>query len=260
MRDTHADPLVQPRRSGRILGVDPEPDAPRPPRVELPEGVLQQRLAETPATVPRPGAEDVDPAHPELLAAAERGGGRIAVLRPDDERELRLEAAARKPFLVRAPRVPPMVGEGLLDRLVQLALAAGAQLLDLEPRRPLDGRRLLVEVDDHAEEGADRREAAAPEKTARAFVGAEDGEARLGRAELAAARLDPVDDRGPDAAAERLGVDVAVAVVALVAALQEDEADELAVVEHQTRLALAKPPVTEVSSARHVRVVAEGGV
>src|SRR4029077_16225445 len=85
--DAHADALVEPGCAGWALGVDAQRDLRRAAGVERVKGLAEQRLAEAAAAVLPPGAEDVDPAEPEVVDRAE-GGGRELVARANQEAEV----------------------------------------------------------------------------------------------------------------------------------------------------------------------------
>src|SRR5262249_4790106 len=154
----------------------------------------------------------------------------------------------------------PVVDEGFLECLVQLAIATPAERGDRVSSRPRHRRRLRIQVDHHPEERADECKPAAAEEAGAALAVPEDRHAGLRRTERPRASLDPGDDRPADTAAEGDRVDVPVAVVAPVATLEVRVADELVTVQHETTLGLAKPPLPDVLRARHLRVVAERSV
>src|SRR3954452_16506503 len=117
----HADALVEPRRAGRALRVDTEGDPVCAAGVERTEGLAEQRLAETAAAVLAPGAENVDPAEAEVVDHAKRGRGEL-VARTDEEAEVVDDLAGREPLVIGARVVIPVILEGGLEHLVQVAL------------------------------------------------------------------------------------------------------------------------------------------
>src|SRR6186997_2367572 len=116
----HADPLAQPGRASQALGVDTQCDLARAAGVERVEGLAEQRLAEAAAAMVSPGAEDVHPADPEVVDRAERGGRKL-VAGANKEAQVVDDLLGHQPLLVGARAMVPMVEEGALENLVEVA-------------------------------------------------------------------------------------------------------------------------------------------
>src|SRR5690242_1483173 len=168
-RDVHADALVESRRAGRALRVDAERDLRGAVGVQRVERLAEQRLAETLSPVLTAGAEDVDPAEPEIVDRAQRAG-RDIVAGADQETEVVRDLPRNQPLLVGADVVVPVVLEGVLEDLVELALLPRSEGVGLVALGPGRRRGLVVQLDHHPEERSDRIEAASPEEAGRPFV------------------------------------------------------------------------------------------
>src|ERR1044071_9014883 len=71
--DVHADALVEARRAGLALGVDPEPDPSLSAAGEVGEHGAEEELADAPAAPRAADTEHADPAHLEAPADAADG-------------------------------------------------------------------------------------------------------------------------------------------------------------------------------------------
>ena len=218
-----------------------------------------KRVAEASPPVLAAGAEDVHPAHPEQLALTERPG-RDLVTGSDEKRELVLDRVRREPFLVRALGMAPVVDERVLEHLVHLAFLAGTEVRDGETVCPGRRRRLLVEVDDHAEERPDGLVPAAAEQAFCPLVRLKDSDSRLRGAVRARPVFDPLDDRRSHAAAERVRMHPAVAVPDRPPPLDEREPDERLAVEDEPPLRLPPPPEKEVFSPDELGLLRDGAL
>lgn len=156
LRNAHARLLIEARCAGWTRGIDPEPDARQPAPMELAEGVLKQRRAET---TPPPGATDgqrLDPANP-FRAAAERDPSRFIPVHSQEPEPgiVVLSHAPFFPLVERRPDVTPMVGHRLFRRLEKQAhVVIRSRGPDGHPLWPDGDARRLREVGVHAPEVA----------------------------------------------------------------------------------------------------------
>src|SRR5439155_2578120 len=155
----HAHPLVEPGGPGLVRRVDEQLHRDDPPVPEVPKRPAEERL---PHTSSSPGAPDTQRVHVSLalVDAAQRDPGDALV------RSLTLHGEPPQPWIERGilrlellpileghPHVPPVVGERLLEDIVD-----GREILravdgpEMDPIRRGGLRNGIVQLDDHLPE------------------------------------------------------------------------------------------------------------
>src|SRR6478609_2026850 len=145
--DDHPDALVEPRRTGGVLGVDAEADPALPAPMELAEAVQQERLCQAASAPRRPNADSADPTTAGALGIVAGAGHDVLAgthEKPEGRIVIRLRDLPFPPLLERLRLVFPMLGERFLERAVERAREVRRERLDPKAFRELWRARRIV--------------------------------------------------------------------------------------------------------------------